>query len=141
MMQSVAGGELRGLHGEDQRKALKLLFQFAAFRENAEQELRFDAVGGGVALRDDPQSAGLEPEDDGQADKAFSSNQADANPSSLKRPKRMNRGGRCTKIAIGQTCNETRLRRQRKLRSDSSRDSENFLNNTNVLRDEELRQR
>ncbi len=77
MMQSGAGGELRGLHGEDQRKALKLLFQFAAFRENAEQELRFDAVGGGVALRDDPQSAGLEPEDDGQADKAFSSNQAD----------------------------------------------------------------
>ena len=65
-----------------------------------------------------------------------------ANPSSLKRPKRMNRGGRYTKIAIGQTCNETRLRRQRKLRSDSSCDSENFLNNTNiVLRDEELCQR
>ena len=65
-----------------------------------------------------------------------------ADLSSLKRPRQMNAGGRCMKLGIGPTCNETRLRRQRKLRSDSSRDSENFLNNTNiVLRDEELRQR
>src|ERR1035441_7180492 len=76
-LQAVAGGELRGLHGEHHGKTLQLLFQFPALGEDAEQEVGFHAVGGGIALGNDPQSAGLEAEDDGQADKTFSSNQAD----------------------------------------------------------------
>ena len=76
-MKAVAGGELRGLHAEEQGKTLEMFFQFPALGEDAEQELGFHAVGGGIGLGDDPKAAGLEAEDDGQANKAFSSDQAD----------------------------------------------------------------
>ena len=76
-MQSIARGELRGLHGQAQGEAIQLLNEYGTLREELLQSSRLTSIGSPVTLGHDPGGAGPVSHQQRQANETFVSDESD----------------------------------------------------------------